>query len=85
MSKKFNATESLWYCTVFCVIATSAASERVFSMTGYVVNSRRTNLKSSSVNDVLFSAVLLKLRKKRLRLTKRFHIFNSVFQEMVLA
>ena len=43
----------------FCVMATSAANdERVFSIDDHVVNSRRETLKSSPVNDILFSAVL---------------------------
>jgi len=32
----------------------SAASERNFSLAGHVVNSRRTRLNGSSVNDILF-------------------------------
>ena len=76
MSKKANATESLWYKGVatfssggetrdWCfqislisqgigVMAISAAADRVFSMDDHVVNSRRENLKRSSVNDILF-------------------------------
>jgi len=38
----------------FCVMATNAVSERVFSTAKHVVNSRRANLKSSSGKDVLF-------------------------------
>jgi len=34
----------------FCVMATSAANEQVFSMAVRVVNGRRTNLKRSSLN-----------------------------------
>ena len=37
----------------FCVMATSAANEWVFSMDGHVMNSRRSNLKTLSVNDIL--------------------------------
>jgi len=36
-------------------MGTSAASERVFSMAGHVVNSRRANLNSLSVNDIKHS------------------------------
>jgi len=39
---------------MFCIMATIAASEQVFSMAGHVVNSRRANLKSSSVNDISY-------------------------------
>ena len=39
---------------VFSVMATSSASERNFSHAGVVVSARRSCLKSSSVNDVLF-------------------------------
>ena len=59
----------------FCVIAASAANERVFSVDDPVVSSRRVIYKSSSVNDILlFNSVL---RKKHWSLT-RFHIF--IFQ-----
>jgi len=61
---------------VFCVMATSDAGERVFTMAVHVMNGRRANLESWSVTDILFSAVLLKLRKKRSRLTKTLHIFT---------
>jgi len=33
-------------------MATSAAGERMFGMDDYVVNSKRVNLKSASVNDI---------------------------------
>ena len=57
-------------------------SEWVFSMPGHVVKNRRANLKSFSVNDILFPIVFLKLRKKRL--ATWFHslsarCFKSVF------
>ena len=39
---------------IFPVMATSSASERNFSHAGHVVSARRSCLKSSSVNDVLF-------------------------------
>jgi len=59
----------------FCVVATIVASERVYNMAGHAVKSRRAILKSSSMNDIYsFSTLLLKLRKKRSRLTKTFHI-----------
>ena len=38
----------------FCVMTTTAAGERVLCMAVHVVTSRRANLKSSSVNEVLF-------------------------------
>ena len=56
----------------FCVMATSAAYERMFSIYDNVVNSRRANLKGSSVNDILF--VNSALRIKRWSLI-RFQIF----------
>ena len=58
------------------VVTTNAAGERAFCTAGHVVNSRRANLKSSSVNDVLFFNGALKLRTKPSKLTKRFHIFT---------
>jgi len=61
----------------FWVMATSAANERVFSIDGHVVNSRRANLKSSSVNDILFFSSAL--RKKRWRLTQVSHFYFAVF------
>jgi len=65
---------------IFGLATPLAASERVFCKrvtAGHVVNSRRANLKSSSVNDILFFNGALKLKTKRSRLTKRFHIFTS--------
>ena len=59
----------------FWVITTNGGSERVYCMTGHVVNNRRANLKSSSVNDVLFFSGTSQLRMKCSKLTKRFHIF----------
>jgi len=43
---------------------------------GHMVNSRRANLKSLSVNNILFFNGALKLRTKCSRLTKRFPIFT---------
>ena len=40
--------------SVHCVMATSAPSERNFSVAGFVVSERRSSLKPSSVNDILF-------------------------------
>jgi len=45
-------------------MATSAASGQLFNTPGYVVNSRRTNLKSLSVNDILFMNSGLKTKEK---------------------
>ena len=39
---------------VFAVMSTSSASERNFSLAGHVVSARRSSLKSSSVNNILF-------------------------------
>jgi len=50
---KFPAFSDLAKNT-FYVIATSAASEGVFSMDGHVVNSITINLRSSSLNDMLY-------------------------------
>jgi len=60
---------------MFCMMATTVASEQVFNMAGHVVNRRRANLKSSSVNDILFFSSAAKA-KKRARLTKKFHNFT---------
>ena len=38
---------------VLCVMATSAASERNFSLAGHVVNDPRASLRSDSVNSIL--------------------------------
>ena len=53
----------------FCVIVTSASYEWVFSINEHAGNSRRADLKSTSVNDILSinSALWKKLT--------RFHIF----------
>jgi len=59
----------------FWVMTANAARERVLCMAGHVVNSR-ANLKSSPVKNVLYFNGALRLRKKRSRLTKRFHIFT---------
>ena len=77
-TKKFNATESLWYKGVetfssgvettnwsfqmlvilqetrFAWWQLAPANKRVFIINGHVANSRRANLKSSSVNKILF-------------------------------
>jgi hypothetical protein len=36
-----------------CVMATSAASERTFSLAGFVVDERRSSLKPQNVNNIL--------------------------------
>lgn len=40
--------------STLCIMASSAPSERNFSVAGHVVSSRRTSLKPSSVNNILF-------------------------------
>ena len=63
-----------------CVMATSAASERVFSMARYVVNSRRANVKSSSVNDILFFNSAFKAKNGALEVVqKASHYYLTVF------
>jgi len=42
------------FCQVLCVPASSAASERVFSTAGRLLEKRRTSLASGSVNSLLF-------------------------------
>ena len=63
----------------FCVMATSAANERLCSIDDDVVNSRRANLKEFfSKRHTFFNSAL---RNQRLNLT-RFHFFTySVFQD----
>lgn len=39
---------------VLCIPASSAPSERAFSICGRILEQRRINLKPSSVNDILF-------------------------------
>jgi len=53
----------------FCVMAASTVNERVFSMNGHVVNSKRANLNRSPVNDILFfnSRRTLKAEKETLK------------------
>jgi len=41
-------------CQVLCVPASSAASERVFSTAGRLLEKRRTNLSPGTVNSLLF-------------------------------
>ena len=60
----------------FWVMRINGASERVVWTARHVVNSRRVNLKSSSVNNILFFNGASKLRTKCSRLTKRYHIFT---------
>ena len=43
-----------------CTMATSAASERIFSLAGFVVNERRSCLKPDNVNDILLVNSALK-------------------------
>jgi len=68
---KFPALSDLAGNT-FCVMATSAASERVFNMTRNVVNSTRSKYKEFVSERQSFSTTLLKLRTKRSKLIKRF-------------
>jgi len=51
----------------FHVMVIGAAGELVFTMAGYVVNGRRANLKSSSVNDTLFFDSALKAEKEAVK------------------
>lgn len=44
-----------------CIMATSAASERNFSLAGHIVSSRRTSLAPSSVDNILFMNSYLKM------------------------
>jgi len=65
-------------------MATSTASEQVFSMAGHVINSKRPNLKSSSMNNIPFANSAFKVRTKRSRLTKTFYILlYSVFKSLL--
>ena len=54
------STTALLAKNILCVMATSAASERNFSVAGNVVTERRTNLKSSQINDILLINSALK-------------------------
>jgi len=56
------------------MMSTGGAGERVFSVGGHVVNSRKGNLKSSSVKDIFFISSIL--RNKLSMLVTRFHIFT---------
>jgi len=51
-------------------MTTIASREQAFCTAGHVVNSRRANLKSSSVNDVLFEA-----KKEELKVDKKVSHF----------
>ena len=55
---------------VFSVQATSSASERVFSHAGVVVSARRSCLKSSSVNDILFLNSSTRAQKSASQMTE---------------
>jgi len=64
-------------------MSTNAANELVFIIGGHVTNSRKANLKSSLVSDILF--INSALRKKRSMLATRFHIFTlHVFSKTLL-
>ena len=45
---------------ILCIMATSAASERNFSLAGHVVSARRSCLNPANVNDILFMNSALK-------------------------
>ena len=62
-----------------CVMVSNAASERVFSMAGHVVNSRIANLKSSSVNDVLFFNSAVKATNEALKVDQNVSYFTVFF------
>ena len=50
---------------VFAVMSTSSASERNFSLAGHVVSARRSSLKSSSVNNILFLNSAIRAKRTR--------------------
>jgi len=55
----------------FCVKATGAANERMFTIDGHAMNSRGANSKSSSVNDILFFNSALR-KKEALNFERSF-------------
>ena len=64
----------------FCVMETSAANERRVGVGGHVVNSRRSNLKSSSVNDILFFNNACKAKNEALKVDQKVsHFYFTLF------
>ena len=39
---------------IHCIPASSAPSERIFSLSGFILNSKRTRMKPSTLNDMLY-------------------------------
>ena len=58
---------------VLWVMPTSAANERNFSLAGHVVSARKSTLKSSSVNNVLFMNSAIHHNKQSLQDNTRFY------------
>jgi len=58
---QIGVSSSQWSCT-FCMMSTSAASDRVLSMLGHFVISRRIHLKSSSMKNIHFFSSALKAK-----------------------
>jgi len=61
---------------MFCVMATNAASERVFSMAGHALNSGRANLRSSSVNDIILFNSPLKAKNEAIKVDQQVSRFQ---------
>ena len=51
----------------FCVMATNLVNKRLFSVNGHVVNSKRVNFRSLSVDGILFFNSALKATKESLK------------------
>ena len=60
-------------------MATSTANGQVFSMAEHVINSRRANLKSLSVNDILFFNSAFKDKNKMFKVGRKVsHFYLTV-------
>jgi len=67
----------------FWVMTSSATSERVCSMAGYVVNSRRANLKSSPGGDTRYLNSGFKAKTEAFKADQNVsHFYVSLFQEL---